>query len=87
MKWLALVFVIVTLGAITILLYKVVSQIFSYKTKNPTIRRWCALHNRYFIKGTMCPHCKHFENIEITHPGRRPIFPGEDTRGWRISND
>ena len=87
MKWLALVFVIVTLGAITILLYKVVSQMFSYKTKNPTTRRWCALHNRYFIKGTMCPRCKHFENIEITHPGRRPIFPGEDTRGWRISND
>ena len=87
MKWLALVFVIVTLGAITILLYKVVSQMFSYKTKNPTSRRWCALHNRYFIKGTMCPRCKHFENIEITHPGRRPIFPGEDTRGWRISND
>tara|TARA_R110000824_G_C15133410_1_gene669254 strand:- start:961 stop:1224 length:264 start_codon:yes stop_codon:yes gene_type:complete len=87
MKWLTLVFVIVTLGAITILLYKVVSQIFSYKTKNPTTRRWCALHNRYFIKGTVCPRCKHFENIEITHPGRRPIFPGEDTRGWRISND
>ena len=87
MNWLALVFVIVTLGAITILLYKVVSQMFSYKTKNPTTRRWCALHNRYFIKGTMCPRCKHFENIEITHPGRRPIFPGEDTRGWRISND
>ena len=87
MKWLALVFVIVILGAITILLYKVVSQMFSYKTKNPTTRRWCALHNRYFIKGTMCPRCKHFENIEITHPGRRPIFPGEDTRGWRISND
>lgn len=87
MKWLALVFVIVMLGAITILLYKVVSQLFSYKTKNPTIRRWCALHNRYFIKGTMCPRCNHFENIEITHPGRRPIFPGEDTRGWRISND
>jgi hypothetical protein len=64
MKWLALVFVIVTLGAITILLYKVVSQIFSYKTKNPTTRRWCALHNRYFIKGTVCPRCKHFESME-----------------------
>ena len=87
MKWLVLVFVIVILGVIAILLYKVVPQSFSYKMKNPTTREWCALHNRYFIKGTMCPRCKHFENIELTDPGRRPIFPGEDTRGWRVSND
>ena len=87
MKWLGLVFVIVILGVIAILLYKVVPQIFSYKMKNPSAREWCALHNRYFIKGTMCPRCNHFENIELTDPGRRPIFPGEDTRGWRVSND
>ena len=64
MKWLVLVFVIVILGVIAILLYKVVPQIFSYKMKNPTTRKWCALHNRYFIKGTMCPRCKHFESME-----------------------
>ena len=64
MKWLGLVFVIVILGVIAILLYKVVPQIFSYKMKNPTTRKWCALHNRYFIKGTMCPRCRHFESME-----------------------
>ena len=64
MKWLVLVFVIVILGVIAILLYKVVPQIFSNKMKNPTTRKWCALHNRYFIKGTMCPRCNHFESME-----------------------
>ena len=64
MKWLVLVFVIVILGVIAILLYKVVPQIFSYKMKNPTTRRWCALHNRYFVEGTTCPRCRHFESME-----------------------
>ena len=64
MKWLALVFVIVILGVIATLLYKVVPQIFSYKMNNPTTRRWCALHNRYFIEGTACPRCRHFESME-----------------------
>ena len=90
MKWLALVFVIVILGIIAILLYKVVPQIFSYKTnnvmKNRGDRRWCALHNQYYFEG-MCPRCTYFENIELTDPGRRPIFPGEDTRHRRTFND
>ena len=68
MKWLTLVFVIVTLGAIAILLYKVMSQILSYKLdnriKNPTVRKWCTLHNRYFLDGTICPRCRHFESME-----------------------
>ena len=64
MKWLVLVFVIVILGVIAILLYKVVSQIFSYKMKNPSVRKWCALHNRYFLDGTVCPRCRHFESME-----------------------
>ena len=64
MKWLALILFIIVLITIAVLLYKVVPQIFSYKMKNPTTRKWCALHNRYFIKGTMCPRCKHFESME-----------------------
>ena len=64
MKWIALALLIIVLTIIVVLLYKVVPQIFSYKMKNPTIRSWCALHNRYFIKGTMCPRCKHFESME-----------------------
>ena len=68
MKWLALVFIIVMLGAIAILLYKALPQILSYKldnrTKNPKLRRWCALHNRYLLDGTVCPRCRHFESME-----------------------
>ena len=64
MKWLALALLIIVLTIIVVLLYKVIPQIFSYKMKNPTTRRWCALHNRYFIKGTMCPRCRHFESME-----------------------
>ena len=68
MKWLDLVFIIVMLGAIAILLYKALPQILSYKldnrTKNPKLRRWCALHNRYFLDGTVCPRCRHFESME-----------------------
>ena len=68
MKWLALVFVIVVLGVIAILLYKVVPQIFSYKTnnvmKNRGPRRWCALHNQYYFDGQVCPRCRHFESME-----------------------
>ena len=64
MKWIALALLIIVLTIIVVLLYKVVPQIFSYKMKNPTTRKWCALHNRYFIKGTMCPRCNHFESME-----------------------
>ena len=56
------------LGAIAILLYKALPQILSYKldnrTKNPKLRRWCALHNRYFLDGTVCQRCRHFESME-----------------------
>ena len=64
MKWIALALLIIVLTIIVVLLYKVIPQIFSYKMKNPTTRKGCALHNRYFIKGTMCPRCKHFESME-----------------------
>ena len=64
MKWIALALLIIVLTIIVVLLYKVVHQIFSYKMKNPTTRKWCALHNRYFIKCTMCPRCRHFESME-----------------------
>ena len=66
MKWLALVFVIVILGAIAILLYKDISQILSYKLdnrmKNPTVRKWCALHNRYFLM-ELCVHVVDILNL------------------------
>ena len=66
MKWLALVFVIVTLGAIAILLYKVMPQLFSYKMDNRIkSRRWCALHNQYYFEGNLCPRCRHFESMEM----------------------
>ena len=64
MKWIALVLLIIVLTIIVVLLYKVIPQIFSYKMKNPTTRRWCALHNKYFIEGTTCPRCRHFESME-----------------------
>jgi len=64
MKWIALALLIIVLTIIVVLLYKVVPQIFSYKMKNPTTRRWCALHNRYYLEGTACPRCRHFESME-----------------------
>ena len=68
MKWLALIFVTVMLGTIAVLLYKVVPQILSYKLdnkmNNPKLRKWCTLHNRYFLDGTACPRCRHFESME-----------------------
>jgi len=90
MKWLVFGLFIMVLITIVILLYKVVPQIFSYKTNNAMKprggRRWCALHNQYYFEG-MCPRCTYFENIELTDPGREPIFPGEDTRNRRTFND
>ena len=90
MKWLALALLIIVLTTIAVLLYKVIPQIFSYKTnnvmENRRPRKWCALHNQYYFEG-MCPRCTYFENIELTDPGRQPIFPGEDTRHRRTFND
>ena len=64
MKWLVFGLFIMVLITIAVLLYKVIPQIFSYKMKNPTTRRWCALHNRYYLEGTACPRCRHFESME-----------------------
>ena len=64
MKWIALALLIIVLTIIVVLLYKVIAQIFSYKMKNPATRRWCALHNRYYLEGTACPRCRHFESME-----------------------
>ena len=64
MKWLVFGLFIMMLITIAVLLYKVIPQIFSYKMKNPITRRWCALHNRYYLEGTTCPRCRHFESME-----------------------
>ena len=91
MKWLVFSLFILVLITIAVLLYKVVPQIFSYKTNNVMEsrgpRRWCELHNQFYFDPQVCPRCTYFENIELTDPGRQPIFPGEDTRHRRTFND